>query len=369
MRESRLARRLFAFPGPAASRNEFQYVLRSESHRPADLHTSEFSRRRESAHCRWRDGKGSRDLPGRDQQRFRAVGSSGAVGGHWSSLSMSERFWEGDLFADESNLDELAQVYGQGFDPFDPPGPPPSWSLNELGQPEWLLGDPTSQLAGCWGVIVPPRPEVSVPPRVEAARALDRNWQGLSTWGEERGRELRGIAPLGPAMMPAMPWKTTPVVRRGHPSLTWTKPEATACAAWLRDVRGWKALDIAQKLLPMDFAELESKLGRNPKDPGTLRAKVRGYVAAGRLALCHQGVWPWAFFLLDQPDELDAPSNVPLTSEIDGEGELPADWWTNTSVLQHLDVWHRVFNKDSAIRDAQIESLLSGERELPPAWY
>lgn len=111
---------------------------------------------------------------------------------------------EGDLFGDESDLDALAALPG----PLPSPGPPATWTFNEYGQPEWLLSAPWAQVGSSWGVIVPPSDQVQLPRAVRLARGLDRQHQGLDTWGAGRAPLLRRVLETGPASMPAITWAT-----------------------------------------------------------------------------------------------------------------------------------------------------------------
>lgn len=250
---------------------------------------------------------------------------------------------EGHLFADDSAI----ELYAASC----PPGPPNTWVLNEYGQPSWILVHESMQFGG-WGVIIPPGPELEIPPKLRVARALDRRDQGLDTWGVSKTiRELRHVLATGPALMPTITWATPRPERRGHPGVGWSESELSCCAAWLSDIRGWSNPSIATHLFP------DREI---PQDDGTLRRKVRRYVRAGRQALCDQGVWPWISVPIDRIDE--DPDDV--------EGDLPPYWWEDNDVLAHLEVWVELTRATTSVRQSEIQSMigLAPDPPIPDAW-
>ncbi len=252
---------------------------------------------------------------------------------------------EGHLFVDERALSHLAARY--------PQGPPSSWTLNEYGQPAWLLQLDWTQLYGSWGVIAPPS-SVSVPREIWVARGLDRQRQGLAPWGRGKLSELSCLIELGPASMPAITWTTTRPERRGNPGLSWIEPELSCYLAWLVDVRGWSR----QAVIDRFFAH--GNLDRNEGALRALRRKANRYLLAGRHALCDQGVWPWVSIPLE-----DIEGDL-----LAGEAHLPERWWDDADVLAHLDLWYSVSATGPARRRAEIAdaSHLGSGAFAPWAW-
>jgi hypothetical protein len=253
---------------------------------------------------------------------------------------------EGHLFVDEGALTHLADRYSHG--------PPSSWTLNEYGQPNWLLRLPWTQLYGSWGVIAPPAFPVSVPREIWTARGLDRQRQGLAPWGRGKLSVLSCLVELGPASMPAITWATPRPERRGHPGLSWIEPELSCYLAWLVDIRGWSRQAVVHRFFS------HGDLDRNEGALRALRRKANRYLSAGRRALCDQGVWPWVSVPLED-----------IGSDLLGrEGHLPELWWDDADVLAHLDLWYSVSATDPARRRAELADAirLRSGAVAPWAW-
>ena len=53
----------------------------------------------------------------------------------------------------------------------------------------------------------------------------------------------------------------------------------------------------------------------------------------------------------------------------DREGVLPDDWWRDSDVLAHLEVWYDVGYELQQLRESEVDAVLAGRVELSPAWY
>lgn len=266
-----------------------------------------------------RRGSGSSSYPGVVREELTDTSRAG-----------KERPGEGDLI-DGDQISRLAHP-GAPFHYFGRPVPePPSWELNEFGQPSWLLERPWAQVGCGWAVIVPPV-EVDLP-AVRWVDWLEADWRIASSgehrdpppWGPStRVAAVSDVLAVGPASLPTIPRPASdpPPPRRSRPRIEWGQIEHAICAAWLSDVRGLPNREIAEALFP----ETARK-----SDEANARKRAREHALRGRWALWNLGVWPWrAVSLGDDEEEEFAPV------------DLPPRWWADPVVLGYLDVWRQI---------------------------
>lgn len=197
-----------------------------------------------------------------------------------------------------------------------PPGQPANWTLDGLGRPMWLSALPGADTAGRWTQIIPRLTMNGLRPEVRAAverDAIDQTPIEI----EDATHRAQIAREFGPGSMPAISWRTPRPVRRGQPSLEWTRPGLAMAAAWLTDISGCTQREVIDRLALGDGDEAD------------LRAKARRYIGAGRRALCDRGTWPWISVPIARADDLEA------------EGKpLPAAWWNDEEVLIYLVLWY-----------------------------
>lgn len=203
-----------------------------------------------------------------------------------------------------------------------PPGPPTSWRLSEIGEPEWLREHPYARHGG-W-VVIAPLLGTELRPDVRLLRERDAQRTGGPTWDDLcADTSCRRIAELGPAMFPALTWLSQRPQGLGRPKRQYgrfTRNTARG-AAWLRDVHGWSITKIAREIT--SSVEVFDDL----PDTRAARRDASGYVRAGRLALADEGVLPWACW----DDEEDGRGLA--------EGDVPEEWWWDEWFLTHVHLW------------------------------
>jgi hypothetical protein len=206
-----------------------------------------------------------------------------------------------------------------------PPNEPANWTLNDFGQPAWIARSPVAAL-GPWTQIIPwadSRSPGDGAAEFRASRRRDAGDQGAPS-AFDVGLPSAVIA-LGPAAMPAISWTTPHVRRAGRPRIERTAPALAGVAAWLADIRGFTAREVAQALSLSPGLEAGSWVA---PDARAVRRAANRYARAGRWALADQGVLPWMAF----EDE---------DGEWDGD-RLPPMWWESQTFLDDLHVWQEV---------------------------
>ena len=184
-------------------------------------------------------------------------------------------------------------------------GPPGLWGLSEFGQPLWIASVPGARSAR-WGWVIPPKEK--------ASRA------GIDVTSRESMLALSA----GPTSMPsvgrALGLRLHPGERRpravGRPKVEYSDPLIARWAAWANDMRDVSTWEIARRLRPWLFGDVERQVHSDQRS-ARRRAEVR--LDAGRAILARDGILPWVLW---------------------ERGEVPSGWWADERFAAGLKAWY-----------------------------